>query len=443
MNVLGVIAEFNPIHNGHRYLLKKARTECRADYTIVVMSGNFTQRGEPAIYDKFIRTRLALDCGADLVLEITTVAATSSARDFARTGVALLASSGVVSHLAFGCENADLALLYKLSAILSEEPGAYKKAFKEALKSGFSWPAARSQALLKLIEPENESLSEFLKQPNNILALEYLMALNSPDIPGISGITPVPVERIHSGYHDKSLDTPVCSATALRCAILGGQSRQDYIVQFPKEIRGNIRHILDTHVPMAADDFSHAMIGRLLSLPEERLTDYLDIDEYLSHRIHHQKGQFTGFSSFCELVRTRAYTRTRISRALLHTLLDIKKSDQAALAKTCYAPYLRILGFRKETAPLLSHIKKKALAPIITRPALVQKSLQTALEPEQQKLLATDLAAKMQPQKGSFTQAAARLFSLDVYAADIYRSMHNIKSGQAGVHEFQQKIVII
>lgn len=440
MNVLGVIAEFNPFHRGHHYLLSTAARECHADYTIVVMSGNFTQRGEPAIYDKFIRTRLALECGADLVLEMPVAAAAASAQDFARCGVALLSATGVVTHLSFGCENDDLPLLQDLAGLLAREPAAYKDSLKDGLKNGASWPAARSQALVSLLcgkdgagrfmppsganNISEEILTAFLKQPNNILALEYLMALQSPQLPGSRQITPLPIRRVHAGYHDQSLEAPICSASALRHGILGGLPPENYLTKFPDLIQPQMRRLIAAKIPMEANDFSQALGYRLLTLPEGTLTTYLDVDEDLSRRIENQRNDFTGFEPFCDLLCTRTYTRTRLSRALMHILLGIEASHRAALIQTCYAPYLRILGFRRASAPLLSAIKAAAFSPIITRPALAMRQPQT-LWPALQ------------------GQAAHRLFSLDVQASDIYRSVYSVKSGQAGVHEFQQKIVIV
>lgn len=416
MNIVGVIAEFNPFHNGHHYLLQTARQQCGADYTVIVMSGNFTQRGEPAIYDKFIRTRMALSCGADLVIEMPVAASTSSARDFARAGVGLLAASGVVSHLAFGCENMDLPMLNALAHILTEEPPAYKAVLKEALKNGVSWPSARSQALIATssLPVENDVLADFLKQPNNILALEYLMAL--ADEPS-SGISPVPIQRIHAGYHDRRLDMPICSATALRHAIFTNQNTSAYISHFPEEIQQDIKNILQSEIPVRSDDFSQALIYRLLTLSETDLNSYLDMDNYLSRRIKNHQNSFTAFDAFGDCLSTRSYTRTRISRVLTHTLLGIKKEDQKALIQCCYAPYLRILGFRKSAAPLLSYIKSNSRIPMITRPVSALKQLQN--------------------------QDATRLFTLDIFASDLYRSIHNIKARTPGIHEFQNKIIIL
>ncbi len=446
MNILGVIAEFNPFHNGHKYLLETAKKQCQADYTIVVMSGNFTQRGEPAIYDKFIRTRWALMCGADLVIELPVVSATASAGDFALGGVAQLFSSGVVTHLAFGCENPDLSKLMRMAEIFGKEPEGYKKHLKAGLKAGLAWPDARSRAMIRYTSDEDiagqayanlagqadadfarqedadsarhTDTASMLRQSNNILALEYLMALHRLG----AHITPVPVARIHSGYHDITLDTPICSATALRLAITGQKAPEDYLGHFPGEIAKNARQTCLDTPPITADDFSSMLAWRLHHLTgsapgDTKLTDISDVDRFLADRITNQLNTFTGFSDFADQLKHRSYTRTRISRALLHVILDITRQDSQAFTELGGCGYLRILGFRQTAAPLLSEIKKQAAVPMITRPQHYAKLLEDS--------------------------RARRLFALDVSSSDIYRLAWNIKAKQAADHEFLRPLIRI
>ena len=281
MNILGIIAEFNPLHRGHSYLMEKAKQMSGANYTIVIMSGNFTQRGEPAIYDKQTRTRWALACGADLVIEMPAAAACASAKDFARCGVGLLAATGIVTHLAFGCENAELPRLSRLSKILRFEPDPYKDRLKESLRQGLSWPAARSRALAGLVE----DTPELLKQPNNILALEYLAALEESREVFHHTITPLPVQRIHAGYHDPGLEKPFCSATALRQAILQDKDPNNYLFHFPDQIKEDAAKIICREPAITSDDLS-SMVGLcLLNTSEDELLEILDMDPSLKDRI--------------------------------------------------------------------------------------------------------------------------------------------------------------
>lgn len=445
MNILGVIAEFNPFHNGHQYLLKTAKQQCQADYTIVVMSGDFTQRGEPAIYDKFIRARWALLCGADLVLELPVCAATASAGDFALGGVAQLMATGVVTHLGFGCESADMETLRHLASILSQEPQDYRALLKDGLKAGHSWPSARSLALEQYLKmqqdqtparqeqtmvpqskaatPPNQSAAaalpdaavaspaDFLRHPNNILALEYMMALEQSG----ASIKPLPVLRIHAGYHDMSLDRPVCSATALRNAIFSDRPFDSYVGHFPAEITTDARLINETVPPICAGDFSAQLSYALLNAPS--LTSYMDMDQFLADRISNQLGSFTGYDSFVDSLCHRSYTRTRIQRALLHVMLDITREDRQILTDLCGCGYMRVLGFRKSAAPLLTAIKRHGTVPMLTRPAKAARVLSDT--------------------------RALRLLSRDIHASDIYRLAFNIRAGQPSAHEFCRKLMVL
>lgn len=413
MNILGIIAEFNPLHRGHSYLMEKAKQMSGANYTIVIMSGNFTQRGEPAIYDKQTRTRWALACGADLVIEMPAAAACASAKDFARCGVGLLAATGIVTHLAFGCENAELPRLSRLSKILRFEPDPYKDRLKESLRQGLSWPAARSRALAGLVE----DTPELLKQPNNILALEYLAALEESREIFHHTITPLPVQRIHAGYHDPGLEKPFCSATALRQAILQDKDPNNYLFHFPDQIKEDAAKIICREPAITSDDLS-SMVGLcLLNTSEDELLEILDMDPSLKDRIINQAEYFSGFNAFANRLVTRAYTRTRISRILIHLLLNMKNNCRQDLLQCSYAPYIRILGFKKDSAPLLGDLKKSSLAPVISRPAAALRQL---ISPD-----------------------AQRLFRLDVHAAEIYQNLQSIKKGSPVPHEFRQKVVIL
>lgn len=227
MKITGVIAEYNPFHNGHLFQFEQIRRLTGADYIIVAMSGDFVQRGEPAIYDKYTRASMALRCGADLVLELPAVFATSSAEDFASCGVALLDHLGVVNQLCFGSECGDLAPLQAIAELLCEESEDFSAELQTRLKQGLPFPAARAAALAAMTEPITETMAasansaespeDLLASPNNILAVEYLKALRRRQ----SRIEPFTILREGQAYHDSSHpDSGICaSASALRHAI--------------------------------------------------------------------------------------------------------------------------------------------------------------------------------------------------------------------------------
>ncbi|MBR4277086.1 MAG: nucleotidyltransferase family protein, partial [Lachnospiraceae bacterium] len=209
MIVNGIIAEYNPFHNGHIAHLEKTKEQTNADYTIVAMSGNFVQRGAPAVVDKYVRTKMALEGGADLVLEIPTCYSTSSAEYFASAGVALLDKIGVVDYLSFGSESGDIEILNHIASILLEEPPEFSEYMQRYLREGYTYPLARNNAL---IQYENSlfDATRVLESPNNILAIEYIKAILRRE----STITPFTIKRQGSNYHDRYMADNATSASA-------------------------------------------------------------------------------------------------------------------------------------------------------------------------------------------------------------------------------------
>jgi predicted nucleotidyltransferase len=214
MLVNGIIAEYNPFHNGHQYHMNVAKEHTGADYTIVVMSGNFVQRGAPALLDKFKRAEMALRGGADLVLELPAYYAASSAEYFATGAVAILDKLGVVNHLCFGSECGDTETLKQIAAILSQEPDEYVELLRDYMREGMSYPAARTTALLQYA-PSFSKYRDVFSSPNNILGIEYIKALLRRN----SAITPVTTLRVGSDYHDIRLGIHQSSARAIREAL--------------------------------------------------------------------------------------------------------------------------------------------------------------------------------------------------------------------------------
>lgn len=372
MKVCGIIAEYNPFHNGHEYHLRESLKRSEADYKIVVMSGNFVQRGEPALLDKHIRTEAALRCGADLVLELPAFYAAGSAEYFAAGAVALLAKTGVVTHLCFGSECGDIALLQEFARIYAEEPEDFQESLRFKLKTGLSFPAARAAALLETRPALSTSLS-VLSSPNNILGIEYIKALLRRN----STIKPLTIFRNGSGYHDRELNSPLSSATALRQAIENGIPLQQLSSQVPGEALAVYDKYFAEHAPVFMDDFSALLHYRLLSEQHTGYTDYMDVSEDLSDRIVNNIYRFTTFSSFCDLLKTRELTYSRISRCLLHILLNIRKDEvDKYVSQLDYVPYARILGFRKDAAPLLHELGRCTEIPLISKLADAGKILE-------------------------------------------------------------------
>lgn len=402
MNVVGIIAEYNPFHRGHEYQIQRLKELCHADYVVIAMSGNFVQRGVPALMDKYSRTQMALSCGADLVFELPALFSTASAEYFAKGGVSLLDAAGIVTHLGFGAETNNLGLLSELAAVFREEPEAYQEYLQRELKAGSPFPAARSAALLNYItntdstdsqyytahtksadllysHPALSEIKEILASPNNILALEYLKALASAR----SSIIPMPVLRQGSGYHDTTIAQDFCSASAIRSCIRKGSSPVPETAM-PKASYDIFRNY--PHPFLFEDDFSALLHYELLTDDMKLLAAWGDSSPELARRMMAEREHFTDWSSFCLHMKTKNFTYARLSRLFTHMLLHIRQEYYEQLA----APsYLRILGFRKSAAPLLSSLKSNSSLPIITSPA----DAGHFLSPGAKQLLALDLRA--------------------------------------------------
>lgn len=372
MKTVGIIAEYNPFHNGHAWQLAKAKELTGADYAVVVMSGNFVQRGAPAIMEKSLRTESALLCGADAVIELPVHYSAASAEYFASGAVALLDRLGVVDFLCFGSECGDTGILSSLADRFLAEDEAFKILLKKRLKEGASYPQARNDAFLAL-SPQPEQLLSPLQSPNNILGVEYLKALKKRN----SRITPCTVARTGSGYHDETLNGPCCSALAIRKSFERGDGIHFVKEQLPPAVFRLLSQQFHKSFPLLPEDFSALLSYKLMLEQEKDFSVYFDIDSGLSDRLHRFLPAYTDYSSFCEKLKTKNLTFTRVSRALLHILLNICQADMELFRSEDYVYYARLLGFRKTAAPLLASIKKEASLPLISKPADAKRRIQS------------------------------------------------------------------
>ncbi len=411
LKVNGIVAEYNPFHNGHLYQLQDAKRRSEADYTIIVMSGNFMQRGTPALLNKFRRTEMALKSGADLVLELPALYSVSSAEFFAMGGVSILDKLGVVSHLCFGSESGDINTLSRLADILAEEPEEFTTSLKQGLRQGLSYPSARTAALTKLY-PDLMNCRDVLALSNNILGIEYLKALKRRN----SNITPLTTRRSSSNYGDRLMGSHQSSALALRHAIYDECDILSLASQMPDCAFEILEKSLASTGAIRLNDFSNILHYKLLTEADKGYTEYLDVSADLSDRILNHLEQFTRFKNFCDLLKTKDMTYTRISRSLMHILLDIRTEDMEAARKNDYASYARVLGFRKEAEPLLSAIKKNAGIPLVTKLADAEKILD---------------------------QTAYETLKKELRINSVYESTAALKSKQPMVNEYRSPIVIV
>lgn len=447
MNVIGIIAEYNPFHNGHAYQIAHVRKNLHADYIVVATSGDYVQRGEPALLDKYTRARMALSSGADLVLELPVLWSTASAELFADAGISLFEKTGCVNGICFGAESGDLALLRRIADVLADEPTDLKASLKYNLKSGSTFPKAREAALLSYfsgsagqdgaLPVSAEALSSLLASPNNILALEYLKALRRR----ASSITPYLLKREGAAYHETSILSGAsaipASASAIRHTLFAdatgacgnsadraSEDSADGILRhaMPQEALAILQDYRADFPLLCADDFSGILGYLLLSSSATQLARTADSSPEFANRMQNQLPYYTSFSSFASRLKSKEMTLTRINRILLHSILGITSSDYACGNALDKIPYLRILGFRKSAAPLLAALKASAAVPLITRSSQALKLLSPdAMRVFEHDVFAGNLYLQMRNQKGGTPLRAARMQEHDVPPASEYQ----------------------
>lgn len=370
MKTVGIVAEYNPFHNGHAYHIQKAKELTGADYCVIVMSGDFVQRGAPASFPKYLRAATALANGADLVLELPVCYSLGSAEYFARGAVTLLDKLGAVDSLCFGSECGDIEVLRQLADELLHESDVFKNALEREMRLGHTYPQARNIAL-ETSAPHLTTHINILATPNNILGIEYCKALLAEN----SAIVPYTIKRAGASYHDNSLSTNYCSARAIRESLRQADVLNLLIEQVPTSAHELAKDNYLKTYPVFEDDFSLLVQYTLLSKAASGFTYYPDIDRELSDRITNLLPQYRSYSSFCDLLKTKNRTYTRIARSLFHVLLDIRQEDLLRYIQSGRIFYARMLGFRESASPLLTAIKKNASVPFFSKLADAQKQL--------------------------------------------------------------------
>jgi len=414
MSIAGVICELNPFHNGHEYLFMEAKKKTGAKYIVAVMSGDFVQRGLPAICDKYTRTKMALLGGADLVIELPTLYSTASADYFALGGVSALDNLRCVDFLCFGSECGSIEYLNKYvknnfandreAHILSQNNSCnnnYSAKMTEYIRNGNSYNKAHALA-------SGQSLSS-----NDMLAACYIKSLYILD----SMMEPVAITRKGSAYLDASAESD--SASAIRNLIFNGAG---YESKIPDYVRKCLDEVNYEYFPIEPDDFSVQLFTRIDSIIKnenrdiDSLSEYMDVSENIKGRIRSNIADYISYSEFLSEVHSKEYTKSRVMRALLHILLDIRKSDYSNSFADNLTPYVRILGFREESKEILGIIKENCLVPVIS---------------------------KARDAKRLLDDEAYRIFEADVNAANIYEQACSFKFHNEPVHDFSKEIVII
>lgn len=407
MKIAGIIAEYNPFHTGHAYHIQKTKELTGADYIVVVLSGDFVQRGAPALYSKHLRTRMALLGGADLVFELPSTHSCESAEFFAQNAVRLLNALGCVDVLSFGSESGTIEPFLKLGSFLSAETPEYRNLLKEYLKKGESFPKARSLTLQELLSDADADTGTFLQTPNNILGVEYCKALCRQNSP----IRPLTVKREGNGYHDDSLNGEFPSASAIRALWKSANCKMsDTAVSscFPPAISELLSQTFTCPQFLDEEDFSPYLRWLLFSSDKAQLTSYQDVTPDFVQRLFHTRGSYESWGQYAALLKTRELTYSRICRMLMHCLLQI--SHVPVLS------YARLLGFRRQAAPVLSEFKKHSSIPVITK--------------------AADAASLL-------SDETAAVFSKNVEISNLYEAVWCEKYHTPFVHEYRKPLVIL
>lgn len=425
MRVTGIIAEYNPFHNGHLYHLNKAREETNADYIIVILSGDFVQRGSPAIIDKYSRTKTALLAGADLVIELPTYYATSSADYYAKGSMALLDRLGVVDCLSFGSEHGKIEDLMGIAALSAHETPAYSVALNHYLVEGRTFAYAHTHALMDSCEnKELASLIESItKEPNNSLGISYIKCLLQRN----SKIQPHTVYRTGADYNDDS--EGVFSATSVRSELMRTRDVRSLGAQVPDFVMTEFNKNYRKTFPITRNDFSSVLLYKLRhihffdeiginnkSYTHSELSNFLDVSKALSGRIVATINQYESYKQFADLLKTKNFTYASISRALTHIMLDVKKDRMEEFAADDYVGYARVLGFKKESSELMSAIKHNGSIPLIS---------------------------KLKDAPSYLNETSLKMLRSDVFAADLYEQIASQKFHHPFRSEYTQEIIRI
>ena len=407
-NVLGIIAEYNPFHNGHLYHLTESKRKCNAKYAVAIISGNFTQRGDASIVNKFEKAKMAIENGIDMVIELPTLYSISSAENFANGAIKILNELNFATHISFGSESGDINQLNNIASILTDEPEEFSKLLKEELRKGSSFPVARQNAIEKFLNLTNKNTSnnnnnnnndnnndnsnndtnyskfnKLLNSPNNILAIEYLKALKKTK----SYITPITIERKNVDYYSENIVENFASSTKIRKEISENLNMHTNIMDINNmsinnmdinnidmnNMDANMDMFLNSCMPKKSYDiikeniekgnciqglkcFEDMIFYKLRSMQINEIKEIPDVCEGLENVIKKASNETNSLEDLINKCKSKRYTRTRIQRILIYALLGITRQDMEMSENA--NPYIRVLAVNKNGRELLSIINK-------------------------------------------------------------------------------------
>ncbi len=407
--ILGVIAEYNPMHNGHLYHLKKSINLVKPDYSVCVMSGNFMERGDTAVISKWARAEAALKNGFDMVIELPTIYSISSAENFASGAIKIFNSLECDVTLSFGSEAGDLDILNRFAKILLDEPPEYVTMLEHELAKGLSFPKARENALLLYLNDIRKS-AHVLSEPNNILGIEYLKQILKTN----NKIKAITVKRYGADHNSTDTSTGFASSTAIRDLLFGQKTIKHLIpptsFDILKEECGKGCFV------NGLAEFEKEILYKIRTMTVKELADVPEVKEGLEYKIKEAADKCNKLSDLITLIKSKRYTQTRIHRILLYILLNIDVTDYANSKKA--TPYIRVLGVSTRGKNLLAEISN----PLNNKKINVITSPKDFLEKSNNKVL-------------------KQMLEKDIYASNIYTLAFK-KSSSANM-DFTEKFIIV
>lgn len=372
MKALGVIVEYNPFHNGHLFHIEAAKQKSEPDVVIAVMSGNFLQRGEPALLNKWYRAEMALLGGIDIVIELPYRFATQKAETFAMGAVSIL-NALHCDDLCFGSEHGENSSFYKTRIFLENNQNNFQQSIRQYMKSGISYPKALSQSFMDLA-PTDDLVD--LSKPNNILGYHYIEAIESINSP-MKGFT---IKRKNAEYHDEHFSSEtIASATSIRKALFSEGSNNDIDNFVPNTTKNLLKKYLHTYGNLHQwENYWPYLKFKLIHTTTTELQEIYEVEEGLENRFKDASISSQSFLEFMQKVKTKRYTWTRLQRACLHILTNTRKTEMQVDIKT--PSYLRLLGMTEKGQKYLNLKKKEILLPLVTKVAKFQNNIDLVLD---------------------------------------------------------------
>ena len=360
MNITGIITEYNPFHNGHKFHLEESKKQTKSDGTICIMSGNFVQRGGPAIIDKWKRTEMALSNGVDLIIELPTFYAVSSAEFFAKGAVSILNSLNIVNNLFFGSEIGDAKALSEIAKVLVSEDERFQNILKENLSLGLTFAKAREKSLIEYLN--SSEINNIITSSNNILGIEYIKAILKLN----SSINPVALKREGSNYNDKSLSQTFSSATSIREVLKNTSNIEDLKNIIPLESYEVFTKLQEQDYRFTFEEEMFKYIKYKIQTNCVNFNNLYEVTEGLDNKIIKEISSSNSLHEFILKIKSKRYTYSKISRILTHIYLGLDNDYFKDIANENNL-YVRVLGFNKTGREILSLIKANSSIPLITK----------------------------------------------------------------------------